>query len=180
MSENTFKVQEQLWVKIIVLVSVAVPILVAILFSIPQVNISLPFDVKLLPKFHAILNGSVFCLLLFSWYFISQKKIKAHQTCNVLALTLSALFLVSYVTYHTITESTSYGGEGVIRYVYFFILITHIVLAAVILPIILFTFLRAFAGKFDKHRKIARWTMPLWLYVSATGVIVYLMISPYY
>ncbi|MGB0838995.1 MAG: DUF420 domain-containing protein [Chitinophagales bacterium] len=180
MTQKTVFSNEQLWSKIIVGVSIVVPLLVVSIFYISPPNIETNFDWKILPKFHALLNGSVSILLLLSWYFIKQKKVKAHQTANVLALVFSAIFLVSYVTYHTFTESTSFGGEGIIRYVYFFILITHIVLSAIILPIVLFTFLRAFAGKFDQHRKIARWTMPIWLYVSITGVIVYFMIAPYY
>ena len=171
---------EQFWAKLIVIVSVTVPVLVAILFRLPQLDIQLPFDIMLLPKLHAVINATVTVLLLSSFYFIKRKQIKLHKICNITALVLSALFLVSYVTYHALTESTKYGGEGVIKYVYYFILLTHIVLAALILPLILFTFLRAFSGKFTQHRRIARWTMPLWLYVSVTGVIVYLMISPYY
>jgi len=96
------------------------------------------------------------------------------------AFFLSALFLISYVIYHSATESTSFGGAGLIRTVYFFILITHIVLAAAILPLILITMSRALSSRFDRHRKIARITFPLWLYVSVTGVVVYLMIAPYY
>ena len=177
---SSFFSNEQLWSKIAVGVSIAVPVLITILFNVSPPEIATDFNWKILPKFHAILNGMVTILLLLSFYFIKNKKIQAHKMCNVSALMLSAIFLVSYVTYHTFTSSTSFGGEGYIRYIYFFILLTHIVLAAIILPIILFTFLRAFVGKFESHKKIARWTLPLWLYVSITGVIVYLMISPYY
>ncbi len=180
MGSSILPTNEQFWAKLIVIVSVTVPVLVAILFRLPQLDIQLPFDVMLLPKLHAVINATVTVLLLSSFYFIKRKQIKPHKICNITALVLSALFLVSYVTYHALTESTKYGGEGVVKYVYYFILLTHIVLAALILPLILFTFLRAFSGKFTQHRRIARWTMPLWLYVSVTGVIVYLMISPYY
>ncbi len=181
MSEkSTLLSKEQLLAKIIVFVSIAIPTLIAILFKISPPEIETTFDWKVLPKFHAILNFSVSILLVMSFYFIKNKNVKAHKVCNVIALVLSALFLVSYVIYHTFTESTSFGGDGIIRYVYFFILLTHIALSAIILPIVLFTFLRAFLGQFDRHRKIARWTFPIWLYVSVTGVIVYLMISPYY
>ncbi|QQS31062.1 MAG: DUF420 domain-containing protein [Sphingobacteriales bacterium] len=171
---------EKYWVKGIVIISVLVPILVAILFRLPQIDIQLPFDVMVLPKLHAIINATVTLLLLTSFYFIKRKKVTQHKICNITALVLSALFLVSYVTYHAMTESTKFGGEGIVKYIYYFILLTHIVLAALILPLILFTFLRAFSGNFDRHRRLARWTMPLWLYVSVTGVLVYLMISPYY
>ncbi len=171
---------EQLWSKIIVLVSVIVPVVVALLFYTAKPNVNLGIDLHLFPKFHAILNSMVTVLLLSSLYFIKQKNITAHKICNLTALVLSALFLVSYVTYHSLAEPTRYGGEGFLKALYLFILGTHIILAALILPIILFTFLRAFTGQFDRHRKLARWTMPLWLYVSITGVIVYFMISPYY
>ncbi len=177
---NTFVSSEQLWAKIIVAISVTVPILVTILAYVSPPDIKTSFDFSILPLFHAILNGSVSVLLMCSFYFIKQKNIQAHRFCNLTALCFSAIFLVSYVTYHTFTEPTKYGGEGLMRSIYYFILLTHVVLAALILPLILFTFLRAFSGRFDAHRKLARWTFPLWLYVSVTGVIVYLMISPYY
>ncbi|MBL7784569.1 MAG: DUF420 domain-containing protein [Chitinophagales bacterium] len=177
---NFFANNEQLWAKIIVIVSILVPVLVTLLFYVQPPQMANSFDFSVLPPFHAFLNGSVAVLLVLSFYFIKNKNVQAHKICNLTALVLSATFLVSYVTYHTFTESTKFGGEGAIRYIYYFLLLTHIVLAAIILPIILFTFLYAFANKFEQHRKIARWTFPLWLYVSVTGVIVYLMISPYY
>jgi len=173
------KVEKSISVGIVVFSAIIV-LLVGGLFVISPPDITLPFDPKIMPKFHAIINFCVSILLLFSLYFIKNKNIKLHQYCNVGAISLSALFLVSYVIYHTVSESTKFGGEGFIKYIYYFILLTHIILAAIILPIILFTFMRAFMGQFDRHKKIARWTMPLWLYVSITGVIVYLMISPYY
>ena len=171
---------EQFWSKAIVWVSVLVPVLVTALVYISPPKIAMGFDIHLLPKIHAIINGSVSILLAMSFYFIKQKNVAAHKACNVTALILSALFLVSYVTYHSLTDPTRYCGEGLMRGVYFFILLTHIVLAAVILPLILFTFLRAFTGNFDRHRRLARWTFPLWLYVSVTGVVVYWLISPCY
>ncbi len=180
METKTLLSKEQLWSKIIVAVSVGVTALVTLIFFISPPEINTTFNFKILPKFHAILNGTVAVLLGLSYYFIRKKNVKAHQFCNVTALICSAMFLVSYVIYHTFTESTKFGGEGFIKYIYYFILLTHIVLAAIILPIILFTFLRAFLGQFESHRKIARWTLPLWMYVSITGVLVYLMISPYY
>ncbi len=169
-----------LWSKVIIAISIIVPLLVVILFYGGISTGGSERDLSFMPMFHAILNGSAFLLLLGAWYFIKQRNIKAHSTCTTSALFLSAIFLVSYVIYHGLTEPTSYGGEGVMRYIYYFILITHIVLSAVILPIVLFTFLRAWTGRFEQHRKIARWTMPIWLYVTLTGVLVYLMISPYY
>ncbi len=165
----------------IVVFSVVVVGLVGAMFMVsPPENLVLPFDPHILPKFHAGINFTVSILLLLSFYFIKNKNMIAHKRCNISALVLSAMFLVSYVVYHSTTEATKFGGEGLIKYIYLIILLTHIVLAAIILPIILFTFMRAFFGQFDKHKKIARWTFPLWLYVSISGVIVYLMISPYY
>lgn len=172
--------EKPLSVAIVVVSALVVGLVVAIFQIAPPENYSLPFNPKILPKFHALINFTVSILLIASFYFIKNKKVNAHRVCNVSALVLSALFLVSYVTYHTFSESTKFGGEGAIKYVYYFILITHIILAAIILPIILFTFMRAFMGQFDKHRKIAKWTFPLWLYVSISGVLVYLLISPYY
>ena len=98
----------------------------------------------------------------------------------LIALLLSVLFLMSYVVYHSLSDETRFGGEGVIKYLYYFVLITHIVLAAVIVPFVLFTFLRAFTNNFPAHKKIAKWTLPLWLYVAITGVLVYLLLLPYY
>ena len=103
-----------------------------------------------------------------------------HKALNTAALALSALFLVSYVSFHLLTESTRFGGEGPIRTVYFVILVSHILLSAAIVPLALFSYARGLAGDVERHRRIARITMPMWLYVTATGVIVYLMISPYY
>lgn len=98
----------------------------------------------------------------------------------ITSIILSGIFLASYVTYHSLTEPTSYGGEGVVRIIYYILLITHIMLAATIVPLVLITLVRALSNRFDKHKRIARWTLPLWLYVTITGVIVYFMIAPYY
>jgi len=133
-----------------------------------------------LPALNATINGTVSILLVVAVLMIKQGNRKAHQTLMTTNLVLSALFLVSYVLYHTTHESTAFGGEEMIRNVYFFILLTHIVLAIVIVPLVLISFSRALSNKFDKHKKIARITFPIWLYVSVTGVIVYFMISPYY
>lgn len=187
------KMEKSLGVGIVVF-SVIVTMLVALLFFIAPPDITLPFDPHVLPKLNAFFNSGVTVMLLMSLYFIKNKNIKAHRFCNITALTFSALFLVSYVIFHSVSESTMFGdisGDGVLsdteraevgamRTVYLLLLLTHIPLAAIILPIILFTFMWAFMGKFDSHKKVARWTMPLWLYVSITGVVIYLMISPYY
>lgn len=139
-----------------------------------------PFDIHILPALHAILNSLTAVALVTAVAFIKRKNIKAHRTMVLIAMGLSALFLVSYVLYHFATDPTSYGGEGFIRYVYFFLLISHIILAAAILPFILFTFIRGYTMQVKEHRSIARWTFPLWLYVAITGPICYLMLMPYY
>jgi putative membrane protein len=147
-----------------------------------QVKIPLPegWDFSFLPPFHATVNAITAVVLIAAFYFIKQKNVVMHRRMIYVAMTLSALFLLSYVTYHFTTESVKYGGEGMIRYVYFFLLITHIVLAGLILPFILFTFIRAYTNQIEKHRKMARWVFPLWLYVAITGPICYLMLMPYY
>ncbi len=137
-------------------------------------------DVSGLPVFHATLNLACALLLVFGVWAVLRGKIAAHRAAMVGAFLLSTVFLLSYVTYHAQVPSTPFGGEGWIRPVYFFILITHIALAPVILPLALYSVLRAFRAEFGKHRKVARWTFPLWLYVAVTGVMVYLFMRPYY
>lgn len=159
------------------IVSAAVVLLVVFM---RKIHLDTGIDFSFLPPFHATLNGLAAVALMFSFYFIKNKQVEAHKRANVVALVLSTLFLLSYVVYHITTEATSFGGEGWIRYVYFFLLITHVILAAVILPFILFTFIRAFTGQIDKHRRMAKWVYPLWLYVAITGPLCYLMLRPYY
>lgn len=171
---------EQAYKKLFIAISIIIVGLVALLFVIEPPEVDLGFDLKILPKFHAILNSIASVALITGLVFIKQKNIKAHKLSMFTALAVSAVFLISYVTYHTFSESTKFGGEGTIKYIYLFILLTHIVLAAGVLPFILMTFFRALTGNYEKHRKIARITFPIWLYVTVTGVIVYLMISPYY
>ncbi|MBD1372829.1 DUF420 domain-containing protein [Hazenella sp. IB182357] len=137
-------------------------------------------DLTFLPMMNAIFNSFTFIFLLTALIMIKQKNIKLHRRFILAAFTTTTFFLVTYVTYHSLAESTSYGGDGIMRYIYFFILISHILLSIVIVPLALFTTARGLNMQVEKHRKIARWTMPLWLYVSLTGVLVYLMISPYY
>ncbi|WP_199617145.1 DUF420 domain-containing protein [Paenibacillus alkalitolerans] len=172
--------KERNYTPLIVTLSIAVNAIVAILFFLPEAEGLEHIDFTILPMLNAVFNSFTFVFLLMALFFIRKKNIKVHRNFIFAAFTSTLLFLLSYVTYHYATESTPYGGEGIIRYVYFFILITHIVLAIVIVPLALLTTARALNNKVELHRKIARWTMPLWLYVSITGVIVYLMISPYY
>jgi putative membrane protein len=165
---------------LIIGLSIAINVLVAVLFFLPEYEGEITFDVTLLPRLNAIFNSFTFVFLLAALYFIKQKNIKLHKCFIFAAFTTTTLFLLSYVTYHYLTESTSYGGEGPLKYIYFFILITHILLAIAIVPLALITVTRGLNMQVERHRKIARWTMPIWLYVSITGVFVYLLISPYY
>lgn len=138
------------------------------------------FDKTIFPAINASLNSMVSILLLLALWFIKNKNIAAHKLCTLTATALSVLFLLSYVFYHNIADSTKYGGEGALRGIYFFILLTHIFLAAAVFPFILMTLYRALTDQFEKHRKIAKYTWYVWFYVSVTGVLVYLMIKPYY
>ena len=133
-------------------------------------------DVTFLPTLNALLNATATVFLLVGWRFIRRREIARHRMSMVAALVASALFLVSYLIYHANVGSRPFTGTGPIRAVYFFILITHVVLAAAIVPMVLVTVTRALQQRFPKHRAIARWTLPIWLYVSVTGVVVYLML----
>jgi putative membrane protein len=164
----------------ILLVSVLILSVVTLLFFINPSEVDLGIDLKIFPKFHAFLNSLTAICLVVALYFIKNKNIAAHKFSMITAFVLSSVFLVSYVFYHSISSPTVYGGEGAMKAVYYFILLTHIVLAAVVLPFILFTFYRALNAQFEQHKKIARWTFPVWLYVAITGVLVYFLISPYY
>lgn len=173
-------VKQRNYTPFVVGLSIAINVLVAILFFLPGYEGLDHIDLTILPMMNAIFNSFTFVFLLMALFAIKQKNIVLHQRFIFAAFTTTALFLMTYVTYHFLAESTSYGGEGPLRYIYFFILITHILLAIIIVPFALMTLARGLNMQVEKHRKIARWTMPLWLYVSLTGVIVYLMISPYY
>ena len=133
-----------------------------------------------LPHLNAVLNATSGLLLVTGYLFIRQRKVTAHRNCLIAALAASTLFLVSYLTYHYNYGSTRFTGQGIARTVYFVILISHIILAAVIVPFVGVTLYRATRGQFAKHRRIARWTFPMWLYVAVTGVIVYLMLYQLY
>jgi uncharacterized membrane protein YozB (DUF420 family) len=140
------------------------------------------FDVMMLPALNATLNAIAMVLLLVGFYFIKQKKWKVHRAVMIAAFGVSTIFLISYLTYHYLRGgvSTPFGGEGVIRPIYFFILITHIALAAVTPVLAIISLNRGLRKRFDRHRRIARWTFPIWLYVSVTGVIVYLMLYQWF
>jgi putative membrane protein len=182
------------YTRAIIIVSIAIPAAVAFLILGPQTKLDPGFNTHSLPLFHAILNSSTAILLLASLYFIKNGQVAAHRRANWSAVTLSAVFLISYVIYHATNPSTRFGDlnhdgllsdaekqqAGTLRYVYYFILSSHILLSGIIIPFVLFTMQRAYQEKFDKHRKLAKITWPLWLYVAITGVVVYVMISPYY
>lgn len=161
----------------IVVLSVAIPLVIAVLFG---VKISNAKPLTFLPPIYATINGITAVLLILAVWFIKNGKVKAHERLMKTCIGLSAAFLLMYVAYHMTSESTPYGGEGVVKYVYYFILISHIILSVGVIPLVLITFVRALAMRFDKHKKIARITFPVWLYVAVSGVIVYLMVSPYY
>ncbi|MQP51746.1 MULTISPECIES: DUF420 domain-containing protein [unclassified Flavobacterium] len=167
--------------KLIVVLSFAIPVVVALLFG---VNLKkLGFDVQplsFLPPIYAAINGLTAILLVAAVIAIKNKNRKLHENLMKSAIACSVAFLGMYVAYHMTSDSTKFGGEGAIKYLYYFILITHILLSIIIIPLVLTTYVKAWSEQFDKHKKIAKITFPIWLYVAVTGVVVYLMISPYY
>jgi len=143
-------------------------------------QVDLGFDVHLFASINAVINSLVAVLLLAALFAVKSGKYQLHKNLMMTAMILSILFLVSYICHHLFAGDTKFGGEGAIRYVYFFILITHIFLAAIILPFILYTAYRAMIAEYPAHKKLAKITWPIWFYVAVTGVVVYFMISPYY
>lgn len=179
--EPIIKKNDKVAKRLIILVSIIIFGAVVLLDS-KQLKVPYPFDfdVHVFAKVNAYVNTLVSLLLLGGLFAAKNKKIELHKKFMLGAIISSVIFLVSYICHHLWAGETTYGGEGAIRYVYYFILITHIILAAVILPFILFTAYRGLTAEIGKHVKNARYTWPLWFYVSVTGVVVYLMISPYY
>ncbi|WP_286778522.1 MULTISPECIES: DUF420 domain-containing protein [Sphingobacterium] len=173
--------KEKKYSKWIWVLSIAIPIVVAILFT---VNLQkLGYDVKpltFLPPIYAAINGITAVLLFWAVAAIKKGNKPLHERLIKLCIACSLAFLAMYVAYHMTSIETKYGGEGILRPIYFFILITHILLSIIIIPFVLFTFVRGISGSYERHKKLARITYPMWLYVAVTGVIVYLMISPYY
>ena len=145
-----------------------------------RIKIDTDIDFGFLPPLHASLNAITAIILIYALLKVKKGEIEAHKKAMTAAMVTSALFLLSYVIYHITTEETRFGGEGIIRYAYFFLLITHVILAAISLPFILFTFIRGFTGQIERHKKMAKWVYPLWLYVAISGPICYLMLRPYY
>jgi putative membrane protein len=178
MENNSIEKKFSKW---IVLVSILIPVVVAVLFTVKLKDLGynvepLPF----LPPIYATINGITAVVLVAGVLAIKNGKRILHERLMTLAIVLSLAFLVMYVAYHMTTDSAKFGGEGLVRMVYFFILISHILLSIAVIPLVLITYVRALAKRFDRHKKIAKITFPIWLYVAVTGVIVYLMISSYY
>lgn len=182
MSSNSNNVKQRNYTPFIWGLSIVAIILILALNYIPRSTTDTIFgiDLVVLPLVNAILNGIAFIFLIAALIAIMKGNIKVHRNFIFAAFGATLLFLITYLTYHTLAASTSYGGDGALKYVYYFVLISHIILAAANLPLALFTLTRGLNMQTEKHKKIARWTMPIWLYVSATGVLVYILISPYY
>jgi putative membrane protein len=178
MEDNTV---EQKYNKWIVAVSVVIPLVVALLFMVKLKDFGINVTpLTFLPPIYSTINGITAVLLVAAIIAIKNGNRKLHENLMKTAIACSVAFLGMYVAYHMTAERTEFGGEGIIKTVYRFILLTHIVLSIVIIPLVLITYVRALAEKFDKHKKIAKITFPIWLYVAITGVVVYIMISPYY
>lgn len=151
-----------------------------VVLSKVKLEVDLGFDSHIFALFNAVINSIVSVLLVAALITVKNKNYLLHKKIMLAAMILSVLFLVSYIAHHLFNGDTKFGGEGAIKSVYYFILLTHIPLAAIILPFILFTAYRGLIGEYSAHKKLARYTFPLWLYVSITGVLVYVLISPYY
>jgi len=167
---------EKKYNKQITIVSIIIPIVVALLFGIK-------LDVELsvfLPPIYASINATTAVILIVAIWAIKNKKVQLHERLMKTAIVFTIVFLILYIAYHMTSDSTEYRGEGILKYVYFTILISHILLSVTVIPFVLITFVRGISGDFVKHKKIARIAFPLWLFVAVSGVIVYLMISPYY
>ncbi|AMC11013.1 hypothetical protein Lupro_07020 [Lutibacter profundi] len=162
--------------KRIILLSILIPLVVAVLFGV-KINVSLPV---FLPPIYASINAFTAVLLIVAFWAIKNKKVELHKKLMKSAIVFSILFLVLYVVYHMTSNSTKFGGEGSLKTIYFIILISHIILSIVVIPFVLITFVRAITNNIRLHKQIAKITFPLWLYVTISGVIVYLMIAPYY
>lgn len=173
--KNDKKAKGLIWV-----FSIVVFLVIVALGRLPRVNVDLGFDPHLFAAVNAVINTIVAVLLVAAFGAVRKKRYLQHKRLMFGAMYLSVLFLVSYVAHHLLAGDTKFGGEGSIRFVYFILLISHIILAAVILPFILFTAYRGLTGEYEKHKKLSRYTWPLWLYVAISGPLVYLMISPYY
>jgi putative membrane protein len=177
MEKNQDKVlDDKKYNKLIVILSIVIPVAVAALFGI-KIDAELPV---FLPPIYASINAVTALVLVLALIAIKNKKIILHERLMKFAIILSVVFLLMYIAYHMTSDSTKFGGEGMVKYLYYCILITHIVLSIAVIPFVLITYVRAITNNIEKHKKIAKITFPLWLYVAITGVVVYIMISPYY
>lgn len=172
--------QQKSYQKLITVLSIAIPVVVAILLNPRVPKADLGEWTSVLPHVNGVINSATSLLLVSGLIFIKQKNIRMHRNVMLMAFVLGSVFLVSYVLYHLSNESTSFGGQGWVRPVYYFLLISHIVLSVVVVRFVLLAVYFALSNQIDRHKKIVKWAYPIWLYVSVTGVIVYLMISPYY
>ena len=175
------QILEQKYKKYIVALSVVIPLVVAILFGFKLKDFGINVEpLTFLPPIYAGINATTALVLLVAVMAIKNGKRVLHERLMTFAIVLSVIFLVMYVAYHMSSDSTPFGGEGWIRPVYFFILISHILLSIAVIPLVLFTYVKGLVGNFEGHRKLAKITFPIWLYVAVTGVVVYFMIAPYY
>jgi putative membrane protein len=174
---GNLELKEKKFNQLITIVSIVVPLVVAALFGVKIDGVE---RLGFLPPIYAAINGLTAVLLIIAVIAIKNGNTSLHQKLMTTCIALSLLFLVLYIAYHMTSESTSYGGEGAVKYVYFFILISHIILSIVVIPLVLKTYAKAYLGQYESHRKLAKITFPIWLYVAITGVVVYFMISPYY
>jgi putative membrane protein len=155
-------------------------LVMAMVGGMQHIKLDSSIDFTFLPPLYSFLNGLTAILLIAALFFIKSKQVQKHRITMTLAAFFSLIFLVGYVLYHITTPETRFGGTGTIRFFYLLLLISHVILAAIIFPFILFTYIRAFTRQFEKHKKMARWVFWVWLYVAVTGPILYFMIKPYY
>lgn len=173
---STAAVKEIKFKKLIIALSIAIPLAVALLFGVKIEGYNFSF----LPPVYATINGITAILLVFAFIAIKKKKVALHERIIKICLTLSASFLLMYVLYHMTSEPTAFGGAGLSKAAYLIILISHILLSVAVIPMVLISYVKAWSGDYAGHRKLAKVTFPIWLYVAVTGVIIYIMISPYY
>jgi putative membrane protein len=167
---------EQKYKKLVIVLSIVIPLAVAVLFNIELKG----YDFSFLPPIYSIINTVVAILLVLAVISIKKGNKTRHRLFVRFAILGSVLFLVGYILYHATAGDTKYGGEGIVKYNYFFILITHIILSIAVIPMVMLTYLKGWANNIESHKKLAKYTFPLWLYVAVTGPVIYLMISPYY
>ncbi|MCS6822111.1 MAG: DUF420 domain-containing protein [Microscillaceae bacterium] len=194
MEQNLLAKNSKLYLILVGILSVAIPVVVALLLLVPQTGKLGNLDVSALPTLNAILNSITFCCLIGAFVAIRNKNIRLHKRLMLIAFVLSSIFLVSYVIYHFQAESTKFGDAngnkileeserlaiGMLRYIYYFVLISHVILAAVVVPFVLLAFYYSLSGQIAQHKRVVKYAFPIWVYVAFTGVVVYLMISPYY